>query len=69
MTASDELLAACERYLSGRHVQLWGHLHCITDPADLRASAAWLAAQVEGVLVEKATRTTVVHDLGLVGDK
>ena len=68
MTASDELVEACDRYLSGRRVTLWGFLRTIHEPADRRVAAVWLAEQVAGVLVEKASGVAWA-DVGLAGGK
>ena len=67
MTASDELVAAADRYLQGKRCVIWQSF-TIEKPSERRKAAGWLAEQVAGVLVEKGSGTAF-HDLGLVGGK
>lgn len=65
---SDLLIEAAERVLAGKKCQLWAHLN-IASPEDRKAAALWLAQQVTGVLIEKASPGSAWVDLGLSGGK
>lgn len=46
---SEDLIAACERYLEARHITLWGEPFEIISPRGRRQAAVWLAEQVHGL--------------------
>lgn len=46
VTSNEDLIAACERFLEGRHITLWGQPFEIISPSGRREAAVWLAQQV-----------------------
>ena len=63
---SDSLIQAADNYLKGRKTVLWAH-HTIDRDEERAKAARWLAEQVEGVLIERASPTLTWHDQGFVG--
>lgn len=53
---SEELIAACERYLADRHITLWGQPFEIISPRGRREAAVWLAQQVHGLSSNRAVQ-------------